>query len=109
MSARSGFWSCSIDCFRSLASVPQPRAGPERTIAPRRRATISRAQPIKHALARHQATLEIESTPGKGSRFAAKFPARRVVPQRAGLSQPSASLRLEAAVLPSKEQTQSKP
>jgi two-component system phosphate regulon sensor histidine kinase PhoR len=35
---------------------------------------------VKHALARHQATLEIESTPGKGSRFAAKFPARRVVP-----------------------------
>jgi len=64
---------------------------------------------VKHALARHQATLEIESTPGKGSRFTAKFPARRVVPQRAGLPQPSASLGLEAAVLPSKEQTQSKP
>jgi len=29
---------------------------------------------------RLQATLEIESTPGKGSRFAAKFPARRVTP-----------------------------
>jgi two-component system phosphate regulon sensor histidine kinase PhoR len=64
---------------------------------------------VKHALARHQATLEIESMPGKGSRFTAKFPARRVVPQRADLSQPSASLRLEAAVLPSEEQTQSKP
>ncbi len=64
---------------------------------------------VKHALARHRATLEIESTPGKGSRFTAKFPARRVVPQRAGLPQPSASLGLEAAVLPSKEQTQSKP
>ena len=38
---------------------------------------------VKHALARHQATLEIESTPGKGSRFTAKFPARRVVPARA--------------------------
>jgi two-component system phosphate regulon sensor histidine kinase PhoR len=35
---------------------------------------------VKHALARHQATLEIESTLGKGSRFSAKFPARRVVP-----------------------------
>ena len=35
---------------------------------------------VKHALARHQATLEIESTLGKGSRFAARFPARRVVP-----------------------------
>jgi len=38
---------------------------------------------VKHALARHQATLEVESTPGTGSRFTAKFPARRVVPARA--------------------------
>ena len=38
---------------------------------------------VKHALARHQAALEIESTPGVGSRFTAKFPARRVVPARA--------------------------
>ena len=38
---------------------------------------------VKHALARHQATLEIESTPGTGSRFTAKFPARRVIPVRA--------------------------
>jgi two-component system phosphate regulon sensor histidine kinase PhoR len=37
---------------------------------------------VKHALARHQGTLEIESTPGTGSRFTAKFPARRVVPAR---------------------------
>jgi two-component system phosphate regulon sensor histidine kinase PhoR len=37
---------------------------------------------VKHALARHQATLEIESTPGVGSRFTARFPARRVVPAR---------------------------
>ncbi|HET7200235.1 MAG TPA: phosphate regulon sensor histidine kinase PhoR [Burkholderiales bacterium] len=37
---------------------------------------------VKHALARHQATLEIESTPGVGSRFTARFPARRVVPSR---------------------------
>jgi two-component system, OmpR family, phosphate regulon sensor histidine kinase PhoR len=35
---------------------------------------------VKHALMRHQATLEIESTPGKGSRFSAKFPARRITP-----------------------------
>ena len=32
----------------------------------------------KHALARHDATLEIESQPGKGSRFVARFPARRL-------------------------------
>jgi two-component system phosphate regulon sensor histidine kinase PhoR len=37
---------------------------------------------VKHALARHQASLEIESTPGTGSRFTAKFPARRVIPAR---------------------------
>ena len=33
---------------------------------------------VKHALARHQATLEIASTPGKGSRFTARFPAARL-------------------------------
>ncbi|HUL90959.1 MAG TPA: phosphate regulon sensor histidine kinase PhoR [Burkholderiales bacterium] len=38
---------------------------------------------VKHALARHQASLEIESAPGAGSRFTAKFPARRVIPARA--------------------------
>jgi two-component system phosphate regulon sensor histidine kinase PhoR len=32
----------------------------------------------KRALARHDATLEIESQPGKGSRFSARFPARRL-------------------------------
>ena len=32
----------------------------------------------KHALARHDASLEVESTPGKGSRFSARFPARRL-------------------------------
>jgi len=36
---------------------------------------------VKHALARHQAVLEIESTPGKGSRFTARFPARRLTAQ----------------------------
>lgn len=35
---------------------------------------------VKHALARHQAALEIQSEPGKGSRFTARFPARRVIP-----------------------------
>ena len=33
---------------------------------------------VKHALARHQATLAIDSTPGKGSRFIARFPAARL-------------------------------
>ena len=32
----------------------------------------------KRALARHDATLEIESKPGRGSRFSARFPARRL-------------------------------
>jgi two-component system phosphate regulon sensor histidine kinase PhoR len=35
---------------------------------------------VKHALARHQAALAIESTPGKGSRFTARFPASRLAP-----------------------------
>ena len=35
---------------------------------------------VKHALARHQAQLEIESAPGKGSRFTARFLAMRVAP-----------------------------
>ncbi|MGQ0750992.1 MAG: phosphate regulon sensor histidine kinase PhoR [Betaproteobacteria bacterium] len=35
---------------------------------------------VKHALLRHQAILEIHSEPGRGSRFTALFPARRVVP-----------------------------
>jgi len=35
---------------------------------------------VKHALARHQAVLAIESTPGKGSRFVARFPAARLAP-----------------------------
>ncbi|MSQ62541.1 MAG: phosphate regulon sensor histidine kinase PhoR [Betaproteobacteria bacterium] len=33
---------------------------------------------VKHALARHQATLAIESTPGRGSRFTVRFPAARL-------------------------------
>ncbi|TAK49589.1 MAG: phosphate regulon sensor histidine kinase PhoR [Betaproteobacteria bacterium] len=35
---------------------------------------------VKHALARHQAALSIESTPGKGSTFRARFPAARLAP-----------------------------
>ena len=38
---------------------------------------------VKHVLTRHHATLEIESEPGKGSRFTARFPARRLVGQAA--------------------------
>lgn len=34
---------------------------------------------VKHSLNRHQAQLEIKSSPGQGSRFAARFPASRVV------------------------------
>jgi two-component system phosphate regulon sensor histidine kinase PhoR len=35
---------------------------------------------VKHVLTRHQAVLDIESDPGKGSRFIARFPASRLVP-----------------------------
>ena len=35
---------------------------------------------VKHILNRHEATLDIKSEAGKGSRFAARFPARRIVP-----------------------------
>lgn len=36
---------------------------------------------VKHVLSRHQARLEIASTPGKGSTFGVCFPTRRVVEQ----------------------------
>ena len=35
---------------------------------------------VKHALVRHQASLAVDSTPGKGSRFTARFPAARLAP-----------------------------
>jgi two-component system phosphate regulon sensor histidine kinase PhoR len=35
---------------------------------------------VKHALARHQAQLEITSSPGAGSRFTTHFPAGRTIP-----------------------------
>ncbi|MBI2320461.1 MAG: PAS domain-containing sensor histidine kinase, partial [Betaproteobacteria bacterium] len=35
---------------------------------------------VKHILTRHQATLDIKSEPGKGSRFTARFSGRRIVP-----------------------------
>ena len=37
---------------------------------------------VKHALTRHDATLEIESTPGAGSRFIVRFPAQRLAPSK---------------------------
>ena len=36
---------------------------------------------VKHVLTRHQAHLEIESEPGKGSRFTVRFPPKRVLPR----------------------------
>ena len=38
---------------------------------------------VKDVLARHQAVLEIDSEPGRGSRFTAKFPVHRIVIARA--------------------------
>jgi len=35
---------------------------------------------VKHALARHQAVLDIQSTPGAGSRFSVRFPPQRTLP-----------------------------
>ena len=35
---------------------------------------------VKHALARHQAHLDVESKPGQGSRFTIRFPAKRTLP-----------------------------
>jgi len=46
---------------------------------------------VKDVLTRHQATLEIASEPGKGSRFTARFPARRVIPAAARRATPVAS------------------
>jgi two-component system phosphate regulon sensor histidine kinase PhoR len=37
---------------------------------------------VKHALARHQAVLEIDSTPGRGSTFSVRFPPQRLLPAR---------------------------
>jgi len=62
---------------------------------------------VKHALVRHQATLEIESTPGKGSRFTARFPARRLTPRLA--EQGSVSPPPQAVVTPAEPQPQREP
>lgn len=42
---------------------------------------------VKHILARHQARLEIQSEPGKGSTFSAVFPAARLVHKQTALFQ----------------------
>ena len=44
---------------------------------------------VKHALARHQAILEIESRPGVGSRFTVKLPPQRALPAAGGVAQPA--------------------
>jgi two-component system phosphate regulon sensor histidine kinase PhoR len=41
---------------------------------------------VKHAVARHQAHLEVESKPGQGSRFTIRFPAKRTVPVQPDLA-----------------------
>jgi len=43
---------------------------------------------VKHALNRHQASLDIRSTPGRGSRFAVRFPASRVLAEAPSLPDP---------------------
>jgi len=63
---------------------------------------------VKHALARHQAVLEIESAPGKGSRFTARFPARRLAP-RVDVTSVSAAAGTQSTVLSSEPQPQHKP
>lgn len=37
---------------------------------------------VKHALARHQSQLDVQSEPGQGSTFSARFPARRITAVR---------------------------
>ena len=57
---------------------------------------------VKHVLTRHQAQLEISSAPGRGSRFAAVFPARRVALGSSG-DAPLAALATRAVAEPSGE------
>ncbi len=47
---------------------------------------------VKHVLTRHEARLEIQSTPGKGSTFSAIFPATRLVPTQSEDQKPRLSL-----------------
>ena len=46
---------------------------------------------VKHALASHQAQLDVESKPGQGSRFTIRFPAMRTVPSESDLARTSNS------------------
>ncbi|HUQ24651.1 MAG TPA: phosphate regulon sensor histidine kinase PhoR [Burkholderiales bacterium] len=41
---------------------------------------------VKHAVARHQAHLDVESKPGNGSRFTIRFPAKRTIPSQPDLA-----------------------
>jgi two-component system phosphate regulon sensor histidine kinase PhoR len=47
---------------------------------------------VKHILTRHQAKLDIQSIPGKGSTFSAIFPADRLIPLQAEEQKPRLSL-----------------
>jgi two-component system phosphate regulon sensor histidine kinase PhoR len=47
---------------------------------------------VKHILTRHQARLDIQSTPGKGSTFSAIFPAERLIPAKDEGEKPRLSL-----------------
>jgi two-component system phosphate regulon sensor histidine kinase PhoR len=40
---------------------------------------------VKHAIARHQAHLDVESKVGNGSRFTIRFPAKRTIPRESDL------------------------
>ena len=54
----------------TMQGLIERRPGSGNYIAPR----------IEQALSRHQGRLQIESEPGRGSRFTARFPAHRVIP-----------------------------
>lgn len=47
---------------------------------------------VKHILTRHEARLDIQSTPGKGSTFSAIFPAERLIPSQTEDQKPRLSL-----------------
>lgn len=47
---------------------------------------------VKHILTRHEARLEIQSTPGKGSTFSAIFPATRLIPSQTEEQKPRLAL-----------------